>query len=293
VILSVVRFVVRYLAPVYSVRKRLWNSIIAPYLAWRSFTVVATDQYGGKFRLVTSDTIQRAIYLFGIWEPHVAGLIRGILKPGDTFVDVGANIGYFSVMASRLVGPSGKVVSIEASSAMFERLKDSLQRNSCSNTRPVRGAVSDSKGTIKLYLPDAEEGNCGLGSMVRETSTFEESPADTIGHWLLPEEIKTVRLMKIDVEGAESMVMSGLREILPLLPQNAEILAEISPDWGGSDQVFSLMEQAGFSAWALPGDTLEGYFQPEVKLSLAKVVNLQRRTDVLFSRRDLSSVSHR
>ena len=279
------RFAMRYLAPSYGVRKAIWQTVIGPHLAWRRFTVEAEDAYGAKFKLITNDSIQRAIYLFGIWEPHVAAVIRNTLEPGDTFIDVGANIGYFSVTASRLVGPTGHVVSIEASSAVFERLRDSLDRNHCNNTRAIRGAVSNQKAPLKLFLPDPAEDNCGLGSIIRETAHFEESPGDKLGNWLTPDEISSARLIKIDVEGAEAFVIQGLAEILPAMRDDVEILAEITPDLGGADEVFDLLAKAGFRAFALPADTLDGYFHSSVKISMKEVTKLDRRTDVLFSRR--------
>lgn len=70
----------------------------------------------------TQDLIQRYLYLFGAWEPHLTGWLRRRLRPGDGFVDVGANIGVFSVLAARLVGESGRVVAIEASADVHRRL---------------------------------------------------------------------------------------------------------------------------------------------------------------------------
>ncbi|SCF63177.1 hypothetical protein GA0115259_100393 [Streptomyces sp. MnatMP-M17] len=70
------------------------------------------SRFGARFAVDTQDLIQRYIYLFGVWEPHMTRWLRGRLEPGDTFVDVGANIGYYSVLASQLVGDGVKVVAI-------------------------------------------------------------------------------------------------------------------------------------------------------------------------------------
>ena len=61
------------------------------------------------------DLIQRMILHFGVWEPDVSRVIEQSLAPGDVFVDIGANIGYDTLLASSRVGPTGRVVSIEAS----------------------------------------------------------------------------------------------------------------------------------------------------------------------------------
>lgn len=76
---------------------------------------LARTRFGATFAVDTQDLIQRYLYLFGVWEPHMTRWLQRRLKPGDVFVDVGANIGYYSILASRLVGARGKVVAIEAS----------------------------------------------------------------------------------------------------------------------------------------------------------------------------------
>lgn len=84
-------------------------------------TTTARTGSGMVFPVATSDVIQRYLYLFGVWEPHLTAFISGRLTPKDTFVDVGANIGYYSVLASRLVGPAGHVVAVEPSPTSIKR----------------------------------------------------------------------------------------------------------------------------------------------------------------------------
>lgn len=72
------------------------------------------------------------------------------LKPGDVFVDVGANIGYFSLLASKLVGPGGRVVAIEASPEVFDLLRRNLELNKAHNVRAVNVAISDREGSLQL-----------------------------------------------------------------------------------------------------------------------------------------------
>src|SRR6266545_4932566 len=69
---------------------------------------------GVRLLVETDDLIQGYIYLFGVWEPNITDWIRRTLLPGDTFVDVGSNIGYYSTLAARLVGSAGSVVAIDA-----------------------------------------------------------------------------------------------------------------------------------------------------------------------------------
>src|SRR5262249_8755716 len=119
---------------------------------------------GTRLAVDTQDLIQRYVYLFGVWEPHLTAWLRGRLRPGDTFVDVGANVGVFSVLASRLVGERGRVVSIEASPVFHERLLRQAELNGCGNLRAVNAAVADSRRTLTFVL--ASSRNMGANSIV-------------------------------------------------------------------------------------------------------------------------------
>jgi hypothetical protein len=76
-------------------------------------TFVARMRNGHVFLGNTRDVIQRNVYTFGVWEPEITHWLEGFLRPGDLVVDVGANTGYFSLEASKLVGPEGLVVAVE------------------------------------------------------------------------------------------------------------------------------------------------------------------------------------
>lgn len=84
------------------------------YLTRHPVTAAAHTIDGIAFpNVTTTDIIQRYLYLFGTWEPHLTAWIHQRLTPGATFIDVGANIGYYSLLAAHLVGPTGRVVAVE------------------------------------------------------------------------------------------------------------------------------------------------------------------------------------
>src|SRR5205823_8966527 len=99
----------------------------------------------------TRDTIQQYIYYFGVWEPHLTRWIVRRLVCGDAFIDVGANVGYYSLLASKLVGTSGSVVAIEASPATFKILQSNLALNQVRNVRAMNVAVYHSKTAMKVF----------------------------------------------------------------------------------------------------------------------------------------------
>ena len=84
-------------------------------------------------RCNTRDFVQRRIRSFGIFEHNLTYYTIASLCEGDLYVDIGANVGYFTLLASRLVGKSGKVISVEADPVTFMQLLDNLKRNDCRN----------------------------------------------------------------------------------------------------------------------------------------------------------------
>ena len=107
--------------------------------------------FGAVMECDLRDVIQRTIFSFGIYEPRVTGIISQRLKEGSVFVDIGANVGYHTLLASSLVGRAGSVFSIEASPVTFATLQRNLIRNHTTNVVAINKAVSREPGRLVLY----------------------------------------------------------------------------------------------------------------------------------------------
>jgi FkbM family methyltransferase len=221
---------------------------------------VVTTRSGDLFAVDTRDLIQRYLYLFGTWEPHLTAWLRRRLRPGDGFVDVGANIGVFSLLASRLVGDEGRVVAIEASPALHGSLVRHALLNARTNIRAVNAAVSDVRKPLTFVL--ASSHNTGANSIVPydgpAESTF-ETEARPLPELLEPAEISDARVIKIDVEGAEGSVVRGLAPVLGRLRPDAEISVEVSPERMAllgdcADDLLAVMRDAGYHVYRLAND---------------------------------------
>ena len=238
----------------------LAGRLLNPYLRDHPRRRVVQTRSGARFAVDTQDLIQRYLYLFGVWEPHMTGWLRRRLGPGDGFVDVGANIGVFSVLASQLVGDQGRVVAIEASPVFHARLVQQARLNDCRNIRAVNAAVSDSRRTLTFVL--ASSHNMGANSIVPYDGPAEsvfEAEALPLAELLEPAEIESARVIKIDVEGAEGSVVRGLAPLLDRLRPDAEITVEVTPDrmaqLGDSvDELLKIMDDAGFHTYRLAND---------------------------------------
>lgn len=125
---------------------RIYTSRIGPFQA----DVVTA--WGARWTCRLSDHIQFWIYLLGIWEPDITAFVRRRLAPGDTFVDVGAHVGYYTVLASGLVGESGRVVAVEPSPRNFGLLTANLALdNRRRNVRAVNMAAASQRGTVDIW----------------------------------------------------------------------------------------------------------------------------------------------
>lgn len=118
-----------------------------------------STRHGFDMHLTMSELVDREIYCRGVWEPLATQLFARVLRPGDAVADVGANIGWFSLLAARLTGPRGRVHAFEASRPTFALLGDNLSLNAAANVEPHLVAVGESAGQTSIIQREA--GNRG------------------------------------------------------------------------------------------------------------------------------------
>ncbi|WP_304451406.1 FkbM family methyltransferase [Nocardiopsis sp. YSL2] len=222
-------------------------------------TTLARSRLGARFPVTTSDIIQRYLYMFGTWEPHLTAWISQRLNPGDTFIDVGANIGYYTMLASHLVGRAGRVVAIEPVPRFHRQLQAATRLNGARNVRTVNRAVAAGPGRVEMYL--GGPGNLGGTSMVRPRTADEFFcvTTDALPDILTSAELQNVRLIKIDVEGAEEAALRGLTPALSRLHPDVELIIEVTPrtlaKQGTSVQgVIDPLREAGFHMYRIAND---------------------------------------
>ncbi len=158
----------------------------------------------------------------GAYEPGTTKWLGRVLRPGDVFVDVGAHIGYFSLIAAAMVGPSGKVISVEPVDENFARLSAHKTANGLAQMHCVQAVVSDSDGEATLHINKDNDGGHALWDPrdhPANDKTRAEPEARTVRSTTLPALLDDhgcthVRLMKIDTEGAEPTVLRGAADIL-------------------------------------------------------------------------------
>lgn len=227
--------------------------------------------------LDTSDFLQREIYLFGDYEPEIRTKILEGLKPGDTFVDIGANVGFYSLCASRVVGSKGKIYAFEPAPSTYAALKNNIDLNGVTNIITASVALSDTQGQAKLFL-DAKH-NSGATSLRRSPNS---GPAidvvlTTYDQFAKENELPVPSLVKVDVEGAEVKVLRGMNDLLGR-PNHPHVILEVS-EWSlremgsSKEELFDIMDNHGYRAILLSAP----------KLSIFSKKNIFFQYDVLFS----------
>jgi FkbM family methyltransferase len=148
------------------------------------------------------------------YEPEMTKVISSILEQGDTFLDVGANEGYFSILGSHIVGETGKVISIEPQTRLLNIIFRNMLENQCFNIHVFQRAISDNKGIVNISLsPDMNTGSSGLLQLTKYKTKTQLVPQMTLRDFLGLLSIGKVKLMKIDVEGFEYEVILGSRKV--------------------------------------------------------------------------------
>lgn len=269
---------------------QIGKPLLLKYFMWRKRITITSTLFKTKMKVRTNDLVQGYIYFFGIWEPDLAYFLKNRLECNSsrTFIDVGANVGFFSLLGSKYL-KKGKVVSIEAFPSIYETLIENIKLNKCNNVRTVNIAVVDKPCKVSMYHAGYENEGASTflpGRYQSEPTVVEGLPLQDI---LSETEIKATRLIKIDTEGAEYLILLGLFTILDKLRNDVEIVVEITPDALTDDEmehIFSTFQTAGFFPYLLNND-----YSPEYYVSYGKnrrITKMQsfpvKQSDIIFSK---------
>jgi len=213
---------------------------------------------GYRFHCSLRDHIACSVFFSGCYEAQESAFVRGWLCPGMSFVDTGANWGLFSLLAASLVGPSGRVISLEPDPRVFLKLKSNIERNQLKQVEAFQVAAADREAELLLAGHDGVNQNSGMSRLVESggTSSLTFSVRSQRLDSLLDETgLDTIDLLKMDVEGAEHMVLAGMENGLKRLRYRC-ILLELHPLHPGETrptlrEITGLLLAKGYKGWAL------------------------------------------
>lgn len=199
-----------------SPRSHWWARGIA-----RCISAATGLRYPPSFRLLA---VCRQV--FGLYDKDVVKVVRRIVTPGSCALDIGANVGYYSRLLSRLGGSEGRVFAFEPTPHTMTYLRRNTQR--CANLKCIGTAVGDYNGTADFFIHPS---SCSSNSLyeLTPTNTTASVPMVTIDTFVQDNNIANIGFVKIDVEGAELRVIQGMRETMKA-QRSMYILIEFCPD---------------------------------------------------------------
>lgn len=200
-------------------------------------------------------------YILPDKEGGVVEIVRDYLNPGDVFVDAGAHIGYYSIIAAELVGPSGEIIAFEPHPDHAERVRKNAKLNDF-DVRVEESALSSESNTAELSLADRGGGH----SLTKDGGNTIEITTRSLDEYSNSEAV-TPDLVKVDVEGAEYDVFRGMSELMT--DTQPAIICEVHPGRLNADlkEMFEFLSEHGYSISALPE---QEYMNTEELISLAR-----------------------
>jgi len=178
---------------------------VTPHAGLRHARVAGSYQMS----LDLANAVHRQIFM-GCFANAMTRWAKALLRPGGSFLDVGAHAGYFSLIAADRVGRDGRVIAVEPNPVVFATLRAHLAANAIAHVEACHWALAERAGSVSLQVPSAESCRDYNATLLRRPEwTPVEIPARRLDDCLDEWSIERIDLMKIDVEGAESRVLAG------------------------------------------------------------------------------------
>ena len=218
-----------------------------------NFTIIQNQ----KMFLDPKDSLQ--LSLNGVYGEFETEIVKNEIKPNDVVIDVGAHIGYFTLLFAMLVGPNGKVFSFEPEPKNFELLTKNVEINNYDNVITESKIVSDKNKKCTLYTFETSSGANRIYKP-GDNSNAKPIEVDSISldeYFKNSEFLKKIKFVKIDVEGAELLVLKSMKSVLQ---ENSDIklLLEFNPvfllEMGSkTSDFFNLLQSENFSIFFIDG----------------------------------------
>lgn len=210
-------------------------------------TRILPHRYEMELRL--DDWMERFAFVVGCYyEVDATATVLRLLRSGDCFIDVGANLGFLTLTGSRAVGPAGRVMAFEPNTTLAGRLKQALRVNKISNVTLFEQALGNADGRARLDT-GTHSGTANLRGGNATGMDVEVKRGDSVvtgldeGDWVL---------VKVDVEGYEQRVLQGFSALIER-PRTA-FLVEVTEQWlqevqGSAAGLFTLLQNQGYQAY--------------------------------------------
>jgi FkbM family methyltransferase len=220
-------------------------------------------QLGFEMVADPSDYVSKLLLQDAIYEAPETDLVTRILRVGDTCIDAGCQIGYYSCLLAKLIGEKGRVYSFDANPQACLSTRRNLGLNGFSFSDVVHAALADTEGELSFHIStDDQTGLSSLGAIPTSKETI-SVPSLRLDRFVKERGIERVRLLKIDVEGAEEIVLRGLGSLLSshiidyiLVECFDERLRLLGTS---SERVAHVLRSAGYTPWEYGARSVAGW----------------------------------
>ncbi|PKP57304.1 MAG: hypothetical protein CVT88_09110 [Candidatus Altiarchaeales archaeon HGW-Altiarchaeales-1] len=235
------------------IMKFLENPIIAPI--FRNFVSILrpniVEVRGSKMYIDPKRNPAIALYEIGGYENAETELFESQINEGDVVIDIGANVGYYTLIATKLVGKNGKVYAFEPDPTNFSFLKRSVEINNYGNVICEQKAVSNENGKLKLFLHKFQT---GAYTIVGGGNNYVEVETVKLDDYFENKNFK-VDLIKMDIEGAEGLALEGIKKILDE-DKDIKIFSEFVPKALEKSEIngenyLNMLTNSGFSIYEI------------------------------------------
>jgi FkbM family methyltransferase len=239
-------------------------------------------------RRVRAASLDRLVFLalhrVGLMGTKEADLLEKLIEPGMQVLDVGANIGLYTLLLARLVGDAGRVFGFEPEPNLFSILCENCAANCATNITPFQIAAGDENGDATLRQSTFNSGNNRLGERKIEVQSIEVEVARLDD--VLP--MRNVQFIKLDVQGHELAALTGMEQILASSP-GVRVLFEFWPTGlraakASPESLFKFLRERGFLIFEMEAGPLR---QLDAPAGLISQLGTKRYTNLLASRTPL------
>ena len=204
-------------------------------------------------KIFTQNNDGLALSIFKIYEPNQTEVVKKYVHEGDTVIDIGAHVGYYTLLMAQLVGENGKVYSFEPDPVNFQLLKKSVEINGFENVVLIQKAVSNITDKVKLFLGNDDSAiNRIYDAKLGDTKESIDVESVTIDEYF-KENDELVNFIKIDSEGSEVKIINGMKQFLSR-NQELVMMTEFFPflikkSGDEPNQYLKSLEEFGFSLY--------------------------------------------
>ncbi len=227
-------------------------------------------------------SIHKQLICDGVREKKSTEIMQKFIQPDDVILELGANIGYYVLIESKILSEKGHIYAVEPGPENVKLLKKNIELNNVKNIDVFHMAMSNEKGTAKLYIGPA----CNLHSLIGTTGVADEQyvevETDTVDNFL--KEKRPVTFLRMDIEGYETEIIDGMRETLKS-PQLKRFFVEIHPHRVSSEKMLNFLKKLleyGFeTAYCVSRDKFQRSLLGQPKVEKITIEELMKDKRVL------------